>query len=93
MGYASTYASYLVITVVDGAAKSQRAMAAVDFEAFRRRQFARFKKTPEYAEEIARLQEHEEPRLEKEFEEFLFEAATGVYVTRIFESSPESDDE
>ncbi|HUR80941.1 MAG TPA: hypothetical protein VM733_09255 [Thermoanaerobaculia bacterium] len=79
MGFASTYSSYVVATVVKGEVRQQRDMNAKEFDAFRRTQFAAWKKTPEYAKA---LEELNEPDVAKA-EEFLFLYASGQYVARV----------
>jgi hypothetical protein len=76
MGYGSTYSSYVVITVVNGVVQNQRVLEQSGFEAFRRKQFAAYKRTPEYAAERAQVGE--------DGEAFLFEYATATYLSRVF---------
>lgn len=89
MGYASTFSSNLIVKVEEGSVTAQRAMDQKAFESFRRDQFERFKRTPGYSEEIKRLREKNDPMTEKEVEEFLFEAATEEYMSRIFDGPSE----
>jgi hypothetical protein len=79
MGFASTYSSYVVATVVKGEVRQQRDMNEKEFEAFRRTQFAVWKNTPDYAKALQELGEKDRAKAD----EFLFLFASGEYVARI----------
>lgn len=81
LGYGSTYSAYTIATVIKGDVREIRTMDREQFEAFRRAQFAAFKKTPEYAERAANLSKNGDPSVEP----FLFESAAADYLARIFE--------
>lgn len=55
MGYGSTYVNYVLLEVKAGQLTGERKYDAKEYEAFKSRQFAAFKKTPEYQESHARL--------------------------------------
>jgi len=82
MGYASTYSSYLVVTVVEGNVRDRRDMNQAQFETFRRAQFAAFQKTPEYAKHVAGLKKGDES--DKNIDDFLFVYAGAEFLSRIF---------
>jgi len=82
MGYASTYSSYLVVTVIGGEVRERREMNEAQFESFRRAQFAAFQKTPEYAKHVAGLRKGGES--EKGIDDFLFVYAGAEFLSRIF---------
>jgi hypothetical protein len=84
MGYGSTYSSYLVLTVVKGEIQNQQDMNRVDFEKFRRRQYAAYKKTPEYAKARAETKKGDDPMSDEMAEQFLFQFASEEYMSRIF---------
>jgi hypothetical protein len=52
MGYGSTYENYILIPVKEGKASAERRMNAKQYEAFKTKQFAAFKKTEEYKQII-----------------------------------------
>jgi hypothetical protein len=79
MGFASTYSSYIVATVVNGQVRQMRDMNEKEFDAFRRAQFAAWKKTPDYADAVKSLGEKDPAKAD----EFLFLFASGDYVARI----------
>ncbi len=85
MGYASTYSSYLVLTIVKGALQNDRAMNREEFEHFRRAQFAAYRKTPQYAESLAEAKSGEDRMADEQIEEFLFQVTSAEYLSRIFE--------
>ena len=87
MGYASTWSSYLVVTVVKGEIQAQREMNRDQFEELRRAQFAAFKKTPEYARVLEKTMTYDDPMPADEAEQFLFEVMSEEYMSRIFEGS------
>lgn len=78
MGYGSTYSSYMVLTIVKGVVEKRQDLNQEEFEAFRRKQYAAYKKTPEYAEAKAETKGGDS-------EEFLFQFASEEYLSRIFE--------
>ena len=82
MGYASTYSSYLVVTVIEGNVRERRDMNEAQFEAFRRAQFAAFKKTPEYEKHVAGLRKGDES--DKNIDGFLFVYTGAEFLSRIF---------
>jgi hypothetical protein len=88
MGYGSTYSSYVVVTVIKGEIHKQRDMSRVDFERFRRSQFAAFKKTSEYAKARAEAKRGDDPMSDEMTEQFLFQFASEEYMSRIFELRP-----
>jgi hypothetical protein len=83
MGYASTYSSYLVVTVVKGVVREQREMNADDFGRFRRAQYAAWKKTPAYAKELAEAKSGANPLTDEMAEDFIFQFASEEYLSRI----------
>jgi hypothetical protein len=88
MGYGSTYSSYMVLTVVKGAIQKRREMTGAEFEKFRRAQYEAFRKTPEYAKELAEAKQGSQPMSDELTEKFLFQYASEEYLSRIFEPSP-----
>jgi hypothetical protein len=52
MGYGSTYEKYTLLEIAAGDFKRSKAFGYKDYEAFKERQFAEFKKTPEYKKYI-----------------------------------------
>jgi hypothetical protein len=86
MGFASTYSSYLVATVVEGTVTEMSRMNLRQFQAFRRKQFELFKKTAEYAEEVAELRKEDRSMTAQQVEDFLFQVNTGRFDSRIFET-------
>lgn len=85
MGYASTYSSYMVVTVVKGAIRDKQDMDQEQFEQFRRAQFAAFKKTPEYAKDLAEAKKGDNSMSDKDVEEFIYQYESPVYLSRVFE--------
>ena len=83
MGYASTYSSYVVVTVVKGVVREQREMNAEDFGHFRRAQYAAWKKTPDYAKELAEAKSGPDPMTDEMAEEFIFQFASEEYLSRV----------
>lgn len=84
MGYGSTYSSYMVLTIVKGVVEKQQDLNQEEFETFRRKQYAAYKKTPEYAQAKAETKRGD-PMPEDMSEEFLFQFASEEYLSRIFE--------
>lgn len=80
MGYGTTYSSYIVATVEKGVVREQRSMNEKQFEAFRRTQFAKFKKTKDYAYARGETREPDD----KKADEFLYEFAAEAYLSMIF---------
>lgn len=91
MGFASTYSSYLVVKIIDGAVIEMSRMSLGQFQAFRRKQFELFKKTAEYAAAVAELRKSDRDMTEAEVEDFLFQVNTGRFDSRIFETSGEKN--
>jgi hypothetical protein len=85
MGYASTYASYLILTVIQGTVEEQRDLDAAAYQKFRRAQYAAWKKTPEYAAALAVAKGGDDPMSDEMTEDFLFQYGSAQYMTRIFE--------
>lgn len=85
MGYASTYSSYIVLTVNKGVIEKRRDLTGDDFLTFRRAQFEAYKKTPEYAKAFAEARKGDESTTDEQTEEFLFQVASEEYLARIFE--------
>lgn len=84
MGYASTYQSYMILKVIDGAIHDRRELTLEEFKQFRRSQYEAFKKTPEYAKARAEAQQGE-PMTDESVEDFLFQFTSEEYLSRIFE--------
>lgn len=85
MGYASTYAEYLVVTVRAGLVVSERRLTEEAFVAFRSRQFEAFKKTPEYERLRAETAKDSPDWSPAELEQFLFEYCSAVHQSTVFE--------
>ena len=85
MGYASTYSSYMVVTVVKGAVRQLRNMSQQQFESFRRSQFEAFRKTADYREAREEAKKGEDPMSDELIEEFLFQFHSGQYMATIFD--------
>ena len=82
MGYASTYSSYLVATIVNGRVQAKRNFTQQQFEAFRREQWARYRKTPEYAAQREEAKRGDASAGDQQIDDFLFVFAD--YVTRVY---------
>lgn len=85
MGYASTYASYLVLTVVQGTVQKQRELDAAAYQKLRRAQYAAWKKTSEYAAALAETKKGDAAMSDEMTDDFLFQYGSAEYMTRIFE--------
>ncbi len=89
MGYASTFESYVVLTVREGVVDEEREMSRENFETFRKQQFEAFKKTERYAR---MLQFHRDRGDSVESaEEFIFVFAGEEYMTALVEDEPAQD--
>ena len=85
MGYASTYSSYMVATVVKGAVRQLRNMNQQQFESFRRSQFEAFRKTADYRESREEAKKGDEPMSDELIEQFIFQFHSGQYMATIFD--------
>ena len=84
MGYGSTYSSYMIATVADGQVQKIRNLNQLEFEDFRRAQFAAYKKTQEYRDEAAELKKGEKDGGDEMLDKFIYEFSSEVYLSRIF---------
>lgn len=91
MGYGSTYSSYLILTIVEGAVQQRRELDAAAFQTFRRSQYQAFKMTPEYAAARAEATKGDEPMSDEMTEDFLYQFLTAEYMARIFEGADARD--
>ena len=82
MGYASTFERYTVLTVVKGIQTSIKSFSAKEFTEYRVAQFAAYKKTPRYKQELA--QALKEGGNEEDVERFLFEFSSEYYLSQDF---------
>lgn len=57
MGYGSTYENYILLEVKSGRVTGKREFDYKQYEAFREKQFAEYKKTPEYKKSFEELKE------------------------------------
>lgn len=83
LGFASTYDSYVIITVESGAVANSRKMGLQEFNRFRQDQFEKFRLTTEYQRLHEQLLKRE-AKSQEDLEGFLFEEMTDRYLTLIF---------
>jgi len=76
----------MVLTIIEGAVHERCELSREDFEKFRRSQYESFRKTPEYAKARAEAKRGYDPTSEL-IEQFLFQYASGEYLSRISERS------
>jgi hypothetical protein len=84
MGYGSTYKRYIVLTVREGRVTQREHFRAKEFREFRLKQFELYRKTDEYKNELAKLQDGSD-RTKEELEDFLFEFLSERYTNLIFD--------
>lgn len=75
MGYGSTYENYILIEVASGNFNRAKEFGFAEYEKFKDRQFAEFKKTPEYKKHI------DEARKEKDFDQKFMDDFLRSFVT------------
>jgi len=89
MGYASTYDSYIILSVEGGVLARRWKANKAAFEEFRDSQFAAFKKTAEYQSALAEATSGTSPLNPREAEEFIRQFYAGKYMSRIFDAPKE----
>jgi hypothetical protein len=73
LSYGSTYERYTILVVKDGKIAQRQDLQQEEFERYRERSFAEYKKTPEYLAELRNMTEGKDAWPEKDAEAFLFQ--------------------
>jgi hypothetical protein len=73
LSYGSTYERYTILVVKDGKITRRQDLQQEEFERYRERSFAEYKKTPEYLAEFKDMTEGKDAWSEKDAEAFLFQ--------------------
>ncbi len=81
MGYGSTYAKYIVVSIKDGIETERHNLSREEFERFRDERFAKYKQTDEYKKQAAENKTGNQSMPAEQFDQFLKEFEAERYLS------------